>query len=327
MWRWTAIALFYLSILPVAVRAQSNNKMTREAYILAYKDVAIDEMNRSGIPASITLAQGMVESDNGNSRLAIRANNHFGIKCHGWKGKKIYHDDDERNECFRKYKNAAESYIDHTDFLMNSPRYEFLFYLDQQDYKGWAKGLKKAGYATSPAYADALIRIIEENQLYKYDEPVKRKRRTGEIAQADIEEFTLEIPHRKILTRNRINYIIVQESDTYHGLSEELDMMPFELAKYNEIERDSKLVPGQILYIQPKRNKASVEFRYHTVEEGETMYGISQMYGIKLHKLYQKNLMKEGSEPEPGDILWLRKKKEVEEAAFPKDKVEVEFEE
>lgn len=307
-----------------AVQAQSNNKITREEYILAYKEIAIAEMNRSGIPASITLAQGMVESDNGNSRLAIKANNHFGIKCHGWKGKKIYHDDDERNECFRKYKNAAESYIDHTDFLMNSPRYEFLFYLDQTDYKGWAKGLKKSGYATSSAYADALIRVIEDNQLYKYDEPVKRKRRTGEIAQADIEEFTLEIPHRKILTRNRINYIIVQESDTYNGLSEELNMMPFELAKYNEIERNSKLSPGQVLYIQPKRNKASVEFRYHTVEEGETMYEISQMYGIKLHKLYQKNLMKEGPEPEPGDVLWLRKKKEAEEEVVPDDQVEFE---
>lgn len=327
MWRWILIGLFSLLILERAVQAQSNNNMTREEYILAYKDIAIAEMNRSGIPASITLAQGMIESDNGNSRLAVKANNHFGIKCHGWKGKKIYHDDDERNECFRKYKNAQESYADHTDFLMNSPRYQFLFYLDQSDYRGWATGLKNAGYATSPAYADALVGVIEENELYAYDEPARRRRRADEITLADTEDFTVEIPSRKILTRNRINYVIVQEDDTYHELSEELDMMPFELARYNEIERNAKLTPGQVLYIQPKRNKASVEFRYHTVEEGESMYQISQMYGIKLHKLYQKNLMKEGTEPEPEDVLWLRKKKKIEEAMVSDDRVEVEFEE
>ncbi|KPK87003.1 MAG: hypothetical protein AMS27_03695 [Bacteroides sp. SM23_62_1] len=325
MWRWITGFLFYLSFIPLAAQAQAPGKISREEYILVYKGIAIAEMNRSGIPASITLAQGMVESDNGNSRLAMKANNHFGIKCHGWKGKKIYHDDDERNECFRKYKSAEESYIDHTDFLMNSPRYEALFYLDQTDYKGWAKGLKRAGYATSSTYADALIRVIEENELYKYDEPIRR-RRTDELAQADIEEFTVEIPHRKILTRNRINYIIVQDGDTYNGLSEEFDMMPFELAKYNEIERNAKLVPGQVLYIQPKRNKASVEFKHHTVEEGETMYQISQMYGIKLHKLYKKNLMKEGTEPAPGDVLWLRQKNKVEEETVLEDETEVEFE-
>ena len=326
MWRWFLISLFSLLSSARMAQAQANNKMSREEYILTYKDIAIDEMNRSGIPASVTLAQGMIESDNGNSRLAIRANNHFGIKCHGWKGKKIYHDDDEKNECFRKYKNVYESYTDHTDFLMNSPRYQFLFYLDQTDYVGWSKGLKQAGYATSPAYASALVRVIEENELYIFDKPAGR-RKPEEIALADIEDFKLEIPHRKILTRNRVNYIIVQEGDTYNELSEELDMMPFELARYNEIERNAKFTTGQVLYIQPKRNKASVEFRHHTIGEGETMYQVSQMYAIKLRKLYQKNLMKEGSEPEPGDILWLRKKKKVEEEMATDGRLEVEFEE
>jgi flagellum-specific peptidoglycan hydrolase FlgJ len=124
--------------------------ITREDYIRQYSWWAVDEMIRSGIPASVTMAQGLLESDNGNSTLAVRANNHFGIKCHGWKGKKLYHDDDEKNECFRRYRSARESYADHTDFLMNSPRYSFLFELDHTDYKGWAVGLKKAGYATSP---------------------------------------------------------------------------------------------------------------------------------------------------------------------------------
>jgi hypothetical protein len=233
----------------------------------------------------------MLESNNGNSTLATRGNNHFGIKCHDWKGKRIRHNDDKRNECFRKYKSARDSYTDHTNFLMNGPRYSFLFELDQTDYKGWARGLKKAGYATSPSYASALIRIIEENELDHFDSGKVRRKKvddTEAIAEVtDIDGFEIEIDHRKILMRNRIDYIIVKGEDTYHSLTRELDMMPYELAQYNEIPRDSKLKKGQVLYLQPKRGKASVEFSYHTVEAGETMYDISQMYGIKLKKLYQ----------------------------------------
>ena len=142
---------------PAKVKSQQT---TRQEYIDQYRHWAIDEMKRSGIPASITLAQGMLESNNGNSTLATRGNNHFGIKCHDWKGKSIRHDDDKKNECFRKYKSARDSYTDHTNFLMNVPRYSSLFELDQTDYKDWARGLKKAGYATSPSYASALIKII-----------------------------------------------------------------------------------------------------------------------------------------------------------------------
>lgn len=299
-----------LVVLSIGTGAQD---WTREEYIEMYAELAVEEMLRSGIPASITLAQGMLESDNGNSTLATRGNNHFGIKCHGWKGKKIIHDDDERNECFRKYKSPRESFADHTDFLMNSPRYSTLFELDMTDYKGWAKGLKKAGYATSPKYAGLLIGIIEENGLYQFDTGKRRPvlSEGGELELADIDNLEIEIGKRRILVRNRINYIVVKEGDTYQSLNKELDLMPFELAKYNEIPRDSKLKPGHVLYLQPKRNKASVEYRFHTVEEGETMYQISQMYGIKLRKLLQKNLMQPGEEPDPGDILHLRRKKEV----------------
>jgi LysM repeat protein len=278
-----------------------------------YSKWAVREMNRSGIPASITLAQGILESNNGNSTLATKGNNHFGIKCHNWKGKKIIHDDDKKNECFRKYKSAEESYVDHTDFLMGSPRYSFLFELDQTDYEGWAKGLKKAGYATAPRYADMLIKIIEENDLDDYDSGKRRPQVTdvGDTQElGDVDDFEIEMG-RHVLVRNRINYIIVKEGDTYQSINKEFDMLPFELAKYNEIPRDSKLTEGQVLYLQPKRNKASVEYRFHTVEEGETMYAISQMYGIKLRKLLQKNLMSEGDEPEPGDTIFLRKKKEA----------------
>lgn len=291
----------------------SSQQTTRQEYIDQYNAWAIDEMKRSGIPASITLAQGMLESNNGNSTLATKGNNHFGIKCHDWKGKSLRHDDDKKNECFRKYKSAKDSYIDHTAFLMNGPRYSFLFELDQTDYKAWARGLKKAGYATSPTYATALIRIIEDNELGQFDSGKIRRRKTEDtetIAEVtDIDGFEIEIAHRKILIRNRIDYIIVKEGDTYQSLTKELEMMPYELAQYNEIPRNSKLKKGQVLYLQPKRGKASVEFSYHTVEAGETMYDISQMYGVKLKKLYQLNLMSPGEEPELNDEIHLRKKR------------------
>ena len=298
------IHMLFLSMINLSAQ-----QMTRQEYIDVYKDMAISEMKRSGIPASITLAQGLLESNNGNSRLVTKGNNHFGIKCHGWKGKKIYHDDDEKDECFRKYKSANESYMDHTDFLMGSPRYEFLFSLDQTDYRGWAKGLKKAGYATSPKYANLLIDLIEENELYVYDKPQRRKKPKDEQELADIDEQEFEItePHRKVLVRNRINYILAKEGDTYQTITEELEMMPFELAKYNEFARDSKIATGQLIYLQPKRKKASVEFKYHTVEEGENMYHVSQMYGVKLKYLYRMNMMNQGDEPEAGVIINLRK--------------------
>lgn len=302
--------IIFSSIHPVQVKSQQT---TRQGYIDQYRSWAIDEMKRSGIPASITLAQGMLESNNGNSTLATKGNNHFGIKCHDWKGKSMRHDDDKRNECFRKYKSARDSYIDHTNFLMNGPRYSFLFGLDQTDYKGWARGLKKAGYATSPTYASALIRIIEDNELDQYDSGKVRRRKvddTEPMAEVtDIDGFEIEIDHRKILVRNRIDYIIVKSEDTYQSLTRELELMSYELAQYNEIQKNSKLEKGQVLYLQPKRGKASVEFSYHTVEAGETMYDISQMYGIKLKKLYQLNLMSPGEEPEVNDEIHLRKKK------------------
>jgi hypothetical protein len=302
-----------LNLLPmIGLFAQ---EMTRHEYIDTYKYIAIKEMERSGIPASITLAQGLLESNNGNSRLAIKGNNHFGIKCHDWKGKKMYHDDDEQDECFRKYKSANESYMDHTDFLMNSPRYQFLFYLDQTDYRGWAKGLKKSGYATSPQYANLLIDIIEENELYVYDKPqsLKKRKNNQELADIDKQGFQITEPHRRILVRNRINYILAKEGDTYQTITEEMEMMPFELARYNEFPRDSKIAPGQLIYLQPKRRRASAEFKYHTVEEGENMYHISQMYGIKLKHLYRMNMMNEGDEPEEGVILNLRKAQKPEQ--------------
>jgi len=304
--------------------------MDRKQYIDRFGDLAVTEMKRTGIPASITLAQGLLESDNGNSTLAVKGNNHFGIKCHNsWNGQKIYHDDDRRNECFRKYGTAWESYRDHSDFLSGSQRYASLFDLKTTDYKGWARGLKKAGYATNREYAELLIRIIEENNLQAYDRGVvARKEDTVEQVVVtenqteneqvnanetvtDIDNFIVNINARTALQINRIDYVVVKSGDTFVGLAEEFELMYWEIFKYNELTRDAKLVPGQILYLQPKRNKAEIGNDYHQVKEGETMHSISQIYGIKVARLYTMNLMEEGSEPATGEKLWLRKVKTV----------------
>ena len=167
--------LLFSVFLSLAAAAQNGRKMTRKEYIDTYKELAMREMVNTRIPASITLAQGILESGDGNSTLARKANNHFGIKCHDWKGKRVKYDDDKRNECFRKYKSVEESYKDHSEFLSTRYRYAFLFDYEQYDYKAWAKGLKKAGYATSPTYSKALIKLIEENELYVYDQQVLAK--------------------------------------------------------------------------------------------------------------------------------------------------------
>ena len=164
------ITLFTLCASVMALSANAQDRLTRQEYIQKYKALAIEEMEIYGIPASITMAQALLESDDGNGRLAREANNHFGIKCKSsWTGMTISHDDDAKGECFRKYATVEDSYTDHSEFLDKSARYQDLFKLDPLDYKGWAYGLKQAGYATNPAYAELLIKIIEDNQLYHLD--------------------------------------------------------------------------------------------------------------------------------------------------------------
>ncbi|MFP4023732.1 MAG: glucosaminidase domain-containing protein [Thiohalospira sp.] len=309
--------------------------LSRQNYIENYKDLAINEMKRTGIPASIKLAQAMLESDNGNSTLARKANNHFGIKCHnGWIGGTIYHDDDERGECFRRYKTVYESYIDHSDFIVHGMRYAFLFEHDPTDYKAWARGLQKAGYATSRTYANLLIKIIEDNQLYVFDRGgtlnftsnQENEPDSDQLNLADVDNFTVQINKHRVYNKNRIDYIIVKNGDTFKKLTEEFELLSWELYKYNELEEGASLEEGQILYLQPKRNRAEHGFDFHTVSEGETMYKISQMYGIKLKKLYEKNRMEVGTEPEPGQKLWLRKRKPESEVVEEESEI-IEFEE
>jgi LysM repeat protein len=268
----------------------------------------------------------------GRSNLATKANNHFGIKCHNdWKGPFIKQDDDRRNECFRKYGQPEESYKDHSDFLRSENRYKSLFSLDVKDYKGWARGLKKAGYATNPEYANMLIRKIEEYNLYNYDRGINiavrvtNKRDTlGKKQESNFDNnsekiignvsgnFAVTAERSRVKEKNRIQYIIVKEGDTHESLEKEFQLLKWELARYNELKSDFRLNAGQILYLQPKREKAEVGNDFHVALQGETMYAISQIYGIKLKSLLTMNRMIEGQDPVVGQKIWLRAMKPVQ---------------
>ena len=292
------ITVFLLVLSAWVVQAE---RISRSEYISKYKDIAIQEMNEFGIPASITLAQGILESGDGNSELAQKANNHFGIKCRGdWTGKKVYHDDDRKNECFRKYGSPFESYRDHSLFLRNGQRYAFLFDLEPTDYKGWAKGLKQAGYATNPKYDDLLIRLIEENHLHQYD--------LIDVAQ---EASGTEInPAQIFISDNNLEYIIATDETTWQEVEEITGKSVRKIQRWNELRYDDVLSEGQILYLHKKRDRS--KNKKHRVQEGEDMYRIAQRYGIKLHRLYKLNRMNPGEQPEIGEVLnlrWKRKKK------------------
>lgn len=304
-------------LLSLNVFSQKVKRITPAEYIKTYKDMAIEEMHRSGIPASITLAQGMLESEYGNSSLATEGKNHFGIKCHEWTGKKMYKDDDAKNECFRKYNSADESFKDHTEFLRTKSRYSFLFEYPSTDYKNWAHGLKKAGYATNPSYPQLLIRLIEENELYTFDQAVfvdkptavsRPRKYTRKVTPAD-DGFTFSLPSHEIFKRNRIDYIVVKDGDSFGKLADELELMRWELPKYNDLPNDTELKAGEVLYIQPKRNRAARGQESHTILKGESMRFVSQLYGVKMSRLYKMNCMEEGTQPKVGETLNLRKGK------------------
>jgi LysM repeat protein len=305
---------------------------TIQDYVNSYKDLAISEMKRTGVPASITLAQGIIESDCGHSSLAREANNHFGIKCHDdWTGPTIRHNDNSRNECFRKYRRAEESFYDHSDFLKSVSRYSFLFSYNSTDYKAWAHGLKKAGYATNPDYANMLIRTVEENNLWYFDRgyvaailpPQTNDSIKGPLTNHSADSTKKTVKSQsvnmavlalapRVMENNRIQYIIVKDGDTREKLENEFQLLKWELSKYNELKNDFNLVPGQILYLQPKRDKSEPGKEFYTTEAGDTMYLISQKYGIKLKRLYEMNRMGDGTEPEAGKKIWLRSIKPVQ---------------
>ena len=300
------ISFFLIFIYGYGQAQPAERRITRQEYIETYKDDAIREMMKSGVPASITLAQGILESGDGNSPLAVYAKNHFGVKCHsGWTGESMKLDDDEKNECFRKYETVYESYRDHSDFLVTRSRYDFLFELKITDYKGWAKGLKKAGYATNPKYADMLIMLIEKNDLNQYDNYAKVPPR--KLSKKRSSKLLVSSSKRTIKLHNHIKYIEVKEGDTFYRIAQDYEMNLWQLYKYNDLNKGDVLKIGDIVYLQPKRNKSKE--KYHIVKEGESMRSISQLYGIKLKKLYKKNLLIIGTQPNVGDKIFLKNKK------------------
>ncbi|MFT5336270.1 MAG: LysM repeat protein [Luteibaculaceae bacterium] len=293
----------------------------RPPYVNKWKEVAMQNMVDHGVPSSITLAQGILESGNGNSDLTKRANNHFGIKCHKWNGPRVYHDDDEKGECFRKYSNGDQSYEDHSVFLTSQPRYNFLFDLKKDDYKGWAKGLKKAGYATNPKYPKLLITIIEEEGLDNFDKMVLKGDFKGRTKGPKEEEPTIkEGPHFEetgedlvfVLQRqikrhpNRIKYIEAKEADDVETLARELGLGPWQITRYNDISKDYAFSAGEIVFIQPKRRKGKE--KVHVVKSGENLRDISQIYGVKIKRLLKFNEKESESwQPAVGEEIKLRR--------------------
>lgn len=300
--------LFFFIV--TGLTAQVNTRITKEEYIYKYRLIAVNEMLRTGIPASITLAQGMLESSNGNSELAVKANNHFGIKCHkDWTGQRVYMDDDTIAECFRVYGSPEESFTDHSHFLTNRGRYSFLFELQKTDYQGWAHGLKKAGYATNPQYAFLLIDLIEKNNLHQYD------LMTADDLEKMMKEEKPNISHTRpplpkpalskvIKINNTDAYLVGSDDESPLSVADKFQMMPWQIYKYNDLPKNQfQFKKGDIVYLKPKRRKGHNPT--HKVGNIETVWEISQLEGIKLKMLLKRNHLEKGEEVAAGEVLVL----------------------
>ena len=305
--------LITLSLITInLLYLQGQTRSDFEAYINKYKDLAILLQKEYKIPASIKLAQGLLETGAGTSRLARVGNNHFGIKCkEEWRGGRIYHDDDAKNECFRAYKSAEESYLDHALFLSQRIYYVSLFDLNILDYKGWAYGLQRCGYATDPAYGSKLVSLIERYGLQKYDrmQAPDRSPMLDDIyrIQVDGPGFPEIKWKRRIFETNNVHYISAKADDTYEIIAYDTRMKLKRLLKYNEVPAGYKLKAEDMVFIQAKKNQASKEHRAHIVRAGDSMHSISQIYGMKLKSLYKFNKLRDDYIPKPGDILKVRR--------------------
>lgn len=274
------------------VFASYASQITRVQYINQWKEVAQNNMREYNIPASIILAQGILESGFGNSDLAVKANNHFGIKCHStWTGAKYYKDDDAKDECFRSYANAVDSYRDHALFLTSGKRYESLFSLEVTDYKSWAHGLKKAGYATHPEYANKLIKVIEENELYNYDNPTfSSSPSIRPNKNFNSQANTITISSINTTSINKTQCVIVQPGQTLFRISKETGVSLRQLYKYNDfVEGQEVLKVGEVVYLQPKRFGSKAKKSVTVQGDDTTLRQISQEQGVRLKSLMRKN--------------------------------------
>lgn len=305
-----------LITLTLAITSFGQDKLTQADYIELYYKLAVEEMERSGIPASITLAQGIIESGSGNSQLAKVAKNHFGIKCHkDWTGEGYYMDDDAPDECFRVYDSPEQSFIDHSDFIRGRPWYKSLFDLEVTDYKGWAKGLKKAGYATNPKYADLLIGLIEKHELSQYDVMSSTAWRIAENTQPVTKEQMDTIPGYsanlipqnyagEVITVNGKNAVIAREGETALAIALSQDIDLGKLYSVNDLALDAPIRPGDIIFLEKKKKKGPVKL--YVVQKAETMHQISQKFGIRLQKLYDRNRMMVPDQVVPGETIYLQ---------------------
>ena len=324
----TVLILLFVLAGVVSVSAATKVRQTREEYVEKYKAIAIAHMERYGIPASITMAQGILESDSGNSLLSSSSNNHFGIKCKKhWTGDRVYHDDDAKGECFRAYPSVEASYQDHADFLDQSPRYDSLFTYQSDDYRSWARGLKACGYATAPDYAERLVKIIESMKLYLLDKEnggtiysaAKSATANTEawfesnIATSDEQinpnAFRVTVNSHKgygVYRTNHTFYVVAKEGDTYESLGGIFDISPKMLRKLNDVAKDATLAKGNIIYIERKKTQWLGNMIQHKVVRDESLYALSQSYGIRLKSLAKLNNMHVGDSVKKGEIIKLK---------------------
>ena len=322
------ILLFAIIAIAYALPAMGQERQTREEYVERYKAIAIAHMERYGIPASITMAQGILESDSGNSRLSTSSNNHFGIKCKkSWRGDRVFHDDDAKGECFRAYPSVEASYQDHADFLDQSPRYDSLFAYPSDDYRSWARGLKACGYATAPDYAERLVKIIESMKLYLLDKEnggkiymaAKRANANTEgwfesntaspDEQINPNAFRVTVNSHKgygIYRSNHTFYVVAKEGDTYQTIGEVFHISARTLEKFNDVAKGAQLHKGDIVYIERKKTQWLGNVMQHKVVREENLYSLSQSYGIRLKSLMKLNHLREGNDVKKGDIIRLK---------------------
>ncbi|MFZ4463898.1 MAG: glucosaminidase domain-containing protein [Bacteroidales bacterium] len=318
--RTTVIFLLFFELMIISASTiVAQERITTEKYIETYQAVAISKMKEYKIPASITLAQAILESGSGNSELARKANNHFGIKCHkDWTGATYQMTDDAPNECFRKYKDPEESFRDHSVFLTQRERYADLFTLKITDYKSWASGLKKAGYATNPHYAELLINLIEKFDLTRFDKMVTggNEIKIDHSIPVDLFDFIPVNPSdyvvvgksdlgRFVHENNGSKMIFFRETDDIQSIATEFKIYAFQIHKYNDFKKDFKPEQGMMIYIEAKHRK-SAKIKEHTFREGESVHAVSQLYGIRLKRLQKMNKLMDGESVKPGTKLRLR---------------------
>lgn len=316
LFKWGLVCL-WLSVGPGKTTIAQNNGYDEavKAYIQAYKGIAIREMMEYRIPASITLAQGIYESNAGRSPLSTEANNHFGIKCHkDWSGSTYLQDDETKNECFRKYNTPEESFRDHSIYLSGQDRYKSLFKLEITDYKGWARGLKASGYATNPQYADRLVKTIEDYKLYQYD--VADLSLVGDsiipasdsvlvIAPVEKYDYFAEGPgKRAVYLNNGLQFIILRKNDNIKNIAKAFHVSEKQIRNFNDMKKNAPLAAGQMVYLEPKKRKGAIPL--HVVKYGETLYTISQLFGVELSRLYKINKLKAGHPLKQGQKILLR---------------------